>query len=205
MYIILSPSFVNVEDFKSFNMTTYTQSLLKTAERTQKAAVREFLFSFFQHAQLNKIVGLAGPNIQDYLNFLKSKGFNEFEIYEMDKITAIHQLTHLNGRVALKLGDILNANPNEPNVLYDLDYCVTVRHMKEHIARFKNNFIMTFARRVPLTETIGTFFTVRDEKVVKTYVYDNPVNHTVYETDKGKYIYAPYKDTSPMCCFAKIA
>jgi hypothetical protein len=73
MYIILSPSFVNVEDFKSFNMTTYTQSLLKTAERTQKAAVREFLFSFFQHAQLNKIIGLAGPNIQDYLNFLRSK------------------------------------------------------------------------------------------------------------------------------------
>lgn len=186
-------------------MTTYTQSLLNYSERTQKAAVREFLFSFFLNAQLNKIIGLAGPNIKDYLNFLRSKGFNEFEIYEMDALTAIHQLTNLNGRITLKLGDILQANPDEPNVLYDLDYCVTVRYMKEHIAKFKNNFIMTFARRVPLAETIGTFFTVRDEKVIKTYVYDSPVNHTVYETNKGKYIYAPYKDTSPMCCFAKIA
>lgn len=186
-------------------MTTYTQSLLKNAERTQKAIVRDFLFSFFAEAQLNKIIGLAGPNIQDYLNFLKSKGYNEFEIYEMDKLTAIHQLTHLNGRVTLKLGDILHANPNEPNTLYDLDYCVTVRHMKEHIAKFQNNFIMTFARRVPLAETIGTFFTVRDEKVIKTYMYDDPISHTIYNTDKGKYVYIAYKDTSPMCCFAKIA
>jgi hypothetical protein len=186
-------------------MTTYTQSLIKKAERTQKAAVRDFLFSFFAHLQLNKIVGLAGPNIQDYISFLKSKGFTEFEIYEMDKLTAIHQLTNLNERITLKLGDIINASADELNTLYDLDYCVTVRHMHEHIAKFKNNFIMTFARRVPFEETIGTFFSVRDEKVVKSYIYDAPIKHTIYESDKGKYVYIPYKDTSPMCCFAKIA
>ena len=186
-------------------MTTYTRSLTKKSERTQKKVVRDFLFSFFVDMHLNKIVGLAGPNINDYLEYCKSKGFSEFEIYEIDSLTAIHQLTTLNDKVTLKMKNILHANPNEDNTLYDLDYCVTVRHMHDHIAKFKNNFIMTFARRVPLQETIGTFFSVRNEKVVKTYVYDTPMEHNIYETDQGRYVYIPYKDTSPMCCFAKIA
>jgi hypothetical protein len=196
---------VNAKGLKFGNMTTYAQALVANADRKRKKEVRDFLFSFYTDMQLNKIVGLAGPHIQDYINFCKSKGYTEFEIYEKDGLTAMHQLIQLKDSVQLKLKDILEANPNEPGTLYDLDYCVTVRHMKEHIAKFKNNFIMTFARRVPLTETIGTFFTVRDEHVIKTYVYDNPINHTMYHTNKGKYIYAPYKDTSPMCCFAKIA
>jgi len=141
-------------------MTTYAQALVANADRKRKKEVRDFLFSFYTDMQLNKIVGLAGPHIQDYINFCKSKGYTEFEIYEKDGLTAMHQLIQLKD---------------------------------------------TFARRVPLTETIGTFFTVRDEHVIKTYVYDNPINHTMYHTNKGKYIYAPYKDTSPMCCFAKIA
>lgn len=186
-------------------MTTYTQSLTKKAERTQKKLVREFLFSFFTDMQLNKIVGLAGPNISDYLNFLKSKGFSEFEIYELDTLTAIHQLNNLNGKISLKLGDIIQANPDEPNTLYDLDYCVTVRHMKEHIAKFKNNFIMTFARRVPLAETIGTFFNARNERIITSSTKDSPIEHEIYVTNKGRYVYVPYRDTSPMCCFAKVA
>ena len=186
-------------------MTTYAQALAARPDRKRKKEVRDFLFSFFTDMQLKRIVGLAGPHIQDYIEFCKSKGYTEFEIYEKDGITAIHQLVNLRDCVSLKFKDILDASPNEPNTLYDLDYCVTVRHMKEHIAKFQNNFIMTFARRVPLAETIGTFFSVRDENIVKTYVYGNPIDHTVYETDKGKYVYVAYKDTSPMCCFAKIA
>lgn len=186
-------------------MTSYTKSLTKNAERTQKKAVREFLFSLFADMQLNKIVGLAGPNVVDYLNFLKSKGFDEFEIYEIDSLTAIHQLKHLNGKVCLKLGDVIEANPDEPNTLYDLDFCVTVRHMHKHIARFTKHFIMTFARRVSLAETLGTFFSVRNEKVITSCVKKTPMEHEIYVTDKGRYVYVPYKDTSAMCCFAKIA
>ena len=186
-------------------MTTYTQSLMKKEERTQKMLVREFLFSFFTHLQLNKIVGLAGPNINDYLSFCKSKGFNEFEIYEMDALTAIHQLSNVNDAIKLKLGDIINACPDEPNTLYDLDYCVSVRHMHEHIAKFNNNFIMTFSTRISLKETLDTFFNVRNERLIKSSIKKQPLQHTVYYTNKGKYVYIPYKDTSAMCCFAKIA
>jgi len=106
-------------------MTTYAQALVANADRKRKKEVRDFLFSFYTDMQLNKIVGLAGPHIQDYINFCKSKGYTEFEIYEKDGLTAMHQLIQL--------------------------------------------------------------------------------KDTMYHTNKGKYIYAPYKDTSPMCCFAKIA
>lgn len=186
-------------------MTTYNQSLLKKSERTQKMLVREFLFSLFTHLQLNKIIGLAGPNINDYLSFCKSKGFNEFEIYEVDGITAIHQLAQAKDAITLKLGNIIDAPADEPNTLYDLDYCVSVRHMHDHIAKFNTNFIMTFSTRISLMETLDTFFNVRNERVIKSSIKKHPLQHTVYQTNKGKYVYIPYRDTSAMCCFAKIA
>jgi len=186
-------------------MTTYAQALAVNADRKRKKEVRDFLFSFYADMQLNKIVGLAGPHIQDYINFCKSKGYTEFEIYEKDGVTAIHQLVQLKDTVQLKLKDILEANPNEPGTLYDLDYCGTVRYLKEHISKFKEKFIMTFSCRVPQKETIGTFFSVRDEKIIKTYVKSHPLKHTEYHTNKGVYVHVGYRDGSPMCCFAKIA
>lgn len=185
-------------------MTTYTQTLMSCPDRKRKKEVRDFLFSFFQDMQLNKVVGLAGPNISDYLNFLKSRGFNEFEIYEIDALTAIHQLSTVNDKITLKLGNILEADANEPNTLYDLDYCVTGRHMKEHMAKFKRNFIMTFSGRVSLKETLDTFFKTRQEKVIGSLVRNHPMLHTEYFTNKGKYIQLTYRDTSPMFCIAKV-
>jgi len=76
-------------------MTTYAQALVANADRKRKKEVRDFLFSFYTDMQLNKIVGLAGPHIQDYINFCKSKGYTEFEIYEKDGLTAMHQLIQL--------------------------------------------------------------------------------------------------------------
>lgn len=186
-------------------MTTYTQTLVKNAERKNKKNVREFLFSLFEGKNLNKIVGLAGPFIENYLNFCNSKGFTEFEIYEKDPQTIINQLSNLNQKVQLKLKDITEADSEQPNTLYDLDFCGTVRYLKEPIAKFKDNFIMTFSIRISLAETLDTFFSVRDEKVIKTYVKTTPLKHIEYHTDKGKYIHIVYRDTSNMCCFAKIA
>ena len=196
---------MNAKGLKFGNMTTYAQALVANADRKRKKEVRDFLFSFYTDMQLNKIVGLAGPHIQDYINFCKSKGYTEFEIYEKDGLTAMHQLIQLKDSVQLKLKDILEANPNEPSTLYDLDYCGTVRYLKKHIAKFQDKFIMTFSQRIPLQETIDTFFSVRDEKVIKTYVKTSPIKHTEYHTNKGKYIYAGYRDSSAMCCIAKVA
>lgn len=186
-------------------MTTYAQAIAACPDRKRKKEVRDFLFSFFTDMQLNRIVGLAGPQIQDYIEFCKSKGYTEFEIYEKDNLTAIHQLASLKESVSLKLKDILEANPDDPKTLYDLDYCVTVRHMKEHIAKFKNNFIMTFSRRVSLAETITTFFGARDERIITSSTKKDPIDHEIFVTDKGRYVYVPYRDTSQMCCIAKVA
>ena len=186
-------------------MNTYAIAAASGTERKRKKEVRDFLFSLFMDMHLNKIVGLAGPNIQDYINFCKSKGFTEFEIYEKDGIVAMHQLIHLQDRIQLNLKDILHAPADEPNTFYDLDYCGTVRYLKEHIAKFKNRFIMTFCSRVSIEETIATFFGVRGETILETNVKTSPINHTEYITNVGKYIYAGYRDTTPMCCIAKIS
>jgi hypothetical protein len=186
-------------------MNKYASSITPSSKRTKKKEVRDFLFSFFMDMELNKIVGLAGPNIQDYIEFCKSKGFTEFEIYEKDGLTAMHQLVQIKDKVHLHLKDIIHSNVEEQHTLYDLDYCGTVRYLKEHIAKFKERFIMTFSCRVPLEETLSTFFNTRQETILETHTNQNPIKHTEYITDKGRYIFALYKDTTPMCCFAKIA
>ena len=193
-----------MEDLKSGDMNKYADSIVSGVDRKRKREVRDFLFSLFMDMELDKIVGLAGPNIQDYIDFCKSKGFTEFEIYEKDGLVAMHQLIHLKDKVQLNLKDILNADSNESKTLYDLDYCGTVRHLKEHIAKFKERFIMTFSCRVSLKETIDTFFGVRNETIIETHPKENPVKHIEYITDAGRYILAVYRDTTPMCCFAKV-
>ena len=194
-----------MEDLKSGNMNRYAIAAALGIERKNKKEVRDFLFSLFRDMHLRKIVGLAGPNIQDYIDYCKSKGFTEFEIYEKDGLVAMHQLIHLRDKVQLNLKDILHADANQPNTFFDFDFCGTVRYLKEHIAKFNGPFIMTFCSRVPLKETIGTFFGVRGETILETNVKTSPIKHTEYITNVGKYIYAYYRDTVPMCCIAKIA
>lgn len=179
------------------------KSTYKNSEEKRKR--REFLFSFFADKQLDKIIGLGGPDINDYISFCKSKGYNEIEIWENDFSIVCHQLRTLRAnRVHLKFGNIGNAVPDDKNVLYDLDYCVSVRHMKEQIARFKNNFIMTFSTRIGVQETIDGFFNARNEHVIKETTNSVPIEHTIYTTNGGKYIFTKYFDTSAMCCFAKL-
>jgi hypothetical protein len=172
-------------------------------QAANKIAVREFLFS---HFKFNTIVGLAGPDINEYLAKCKKNGFKDIIVYERDLETAIKQMQIVdNHNFQYKIGDILHADPDLEDTLYDLDYCVTARYMKEHIAKFKKNFIMTFSRRIKDVESIATFFKTRGEKVVKEIVKQSPIFHTVYKTHNGGiYIYTPYHDTSNMFCIAKI-
>ena len=169
-----------------------------------KHAVREFLIQKFQFEQ---VVGLAGPDINEYLAYLESKGCKQFEIYENNSQVALQQLSKIRSKskIALICGDILQANPDKQNVLFDLDFCASVRFLQEHIAKFKSNFIMTFSTRIGLKETISTFFKARKEKVLDSVDYQSPMPHTIYTTKQGnKYLFIRYWDTSAMCCFAKI-
>lgn len=173
-------------------------------DSSNKHTVREFLIQRFQ---FESVVGLAGPDINEYLAYLESKGCKEFEIYENNSQVALQQLSKIRSKskIALICGDILKANPDKENVLFDLDFCASVRFLQEHIAKFKSNFIMTFSTRIGLKETINTFFKARKEKVLDSVDYQSPMPHTIYTTKQGnKYLFIRYWDTSAMCCFAKI-
>lgn len=166
-----------------------------------KKAVRDFLFSYFR---FNSVVGLAGPDINDYLDFCKSRGFNDIEVWENKSDVMIKQLSEAKAPVRYKFGNILEADLNK-DVFYDLDYCVTVRHMKEHIQKFRDNFIMTFSIRVSIEETIEKFFGFRGESVISQRNIEGPgVRNILFQTNLGKYLFITYHDTSAMCCFAKI-
>jgi hypothetical protein len=64
---------------------------------------------------------------------------------------------------------------------------------------------MTFSRRIKDVETINSFFKAKKEKIVSIVTKFSPREYKVYNTDKGNnYIYMNYRDTSNMCCIAKI-
>ena len=186
-------------------MTNNYANALLIKERIKKKESREFLLSFFKDANLRRLVGLAGPHIEDYIVYMKSKGFQEFTIYEKDGLTVINQLASIKEPIVLKMEDILAANADETDTFYDLDFCGTVRYLKEHIAKFKNRFIMTFCCRVSIVETLDTFFSVRGESILNASSETFPIKHQLFETNMGKYVFVNYKDGTQMCSIAKIS
>lgn len=170
------------------------------ADAVNKHIVRDFMFS---HFQLSRIVGLPGPDIQQYLEWCKSKGFNEIEAWEYEPLVAIKQLSELQSELhSYNIGDIINAELRA-DTLYDLDYCRTIKYMKNHMLKFKKNFIMTFSRRLKGFNP-NMFFNMIGEKITSSKECNSPIAHTIYNTNNGRYIYAPYFDTSPMFSIAKI-
>jgi uncharacterized protein YdhG (YjbR/CyaY superfamily) len=171
---------------------------------SKKKQVREFLFSFFNQ---KNIVGLAGPDVEDYISWCKDHGMENIEMWENDHNVMIHQLMNMpkDAKAVYKFGDIMNANSNE-DTLYDLDYCTTVVSVHKHLARFKNEkFIMTFCiRKVGEDKTIEEFFYGRREKIISSVEKSSPMNHKVIKTIFGEYITVTYFDTTPMMCIAKI-
>lgn len=168
----------------------------------QKHAVREFLFSYFK---FTAVIGLAGPDINHYIKWCKSKGYTDIEIWERTPDVAMHQIMNIKHPVRMRFGDILDAEPNRVKTLYDLDYCATVYTLTNHIAKFKHNFIMTLSTRAGIEFTIKEFFKARKEIIISSFNKFTPINHTIFTTNNNsKYIFAPYCDTSAMCCIAKI-
>lgn len=171
-----------------------------------KKAVRDYIFKQFEDMYFDKIVGLAGPDIEDYIKFCNSHGYNELEIWENNPEVMVHQLASLPGKpIRYRFGNILDTTAPSYTTLFDLDYCVSVRYMKEHIQKFKNNFIMTFSTRIGVQETIDKFFEFRGESIINQYDVQGPgKRNIIFQTVLGKYLFITYHDTSAMCCFAKI-
>lgn len=173
-------------------------------DATRKKVAREFLMEYFK---FKNIVGLAGPDINEYIEWCKAKGYDTFQIYEMDNTTMINQLAKLSKDVPMNytLGDIIQADVKD-DTLYDLDFCRSIVNHEEHVAKFKKNFIMTFSLRTKggTLGTIKRFFELRKENILKIIDVTGPLKQKQITTEEGDYIFISYKDTSPMCCIAKI-
>lgn len=178
-----------------------TKESYKNAQ--QKHAVREFLVS---HFPFESIVGLPGPDINHYLKWCDLHGFKQIEAWEKEPIIAISQMFQVKKLdFSYNMGDIIHADANMNNTLYDLDYCCTIVDMEEHIKKFRKNFIMTFSRRIKGGMNINKFIKIAGEKATSIINKTRPINHVLCSTNKGsRYIYLEYQDTSPMCCIAKI-
>ncbi len=174
-------------------------------EAKNKKAVREFLLSFFNESS---IIGLAGPDINEYLDWCQEKGFTKVEVWENDSKVMMKQLSDISpdSPLVYKFGDIIKAK-SDSDSLYDLDFCKTIVSLYEHIKKFKKEkFIITMATRgVGNQETINKFFDSRKEAVSNMIEEYSPVHYFKIETAFGKYICCPYFDTTPMISIAKVS
>jgi hypothetical protein len=174
-------------------------------EAKQKKAVRDFLFS---HYKKSKIIGLAGPDINEYVEWCKLNGFEIEEIWEEDPTVMMKQLTDIKGDTMFKyrFGNINDTIPDKDKTVYDLDYCGAIQSLKSAVIKFKRNAVMTFSvRGVGVEETISTFFKHRKEKVLSRTNKIKPIKHISIQTNIGKYVVAPYFDTTPMISIAQIS
>lgn len=173
-----------------------------------KRAVQSLVFRSFKDQKIKKLVGLGGPNIRNYLLFLKSQGIRHAEIYEHDISKMAIQLTNYRPVIEsqIRYQDIFHAEANRPDTLYDLDFCCTIRSAANHVHKFTNNVIITLSiRPVGLNKTIKEFAKLVDRTSnPEFYLVDTITNKfgkfKLYKltTSKHSYNCYVYKDTTPM-------
>lgn len=170
----------------------------------RKKLVQQIVFDDFKQRGMTKLIGLAGPNITDYLSFVKSKGIKQAEVYERDYVNLIYQMSDFKPpiKTTVKYQDVLQADVYE-NVIYDLDFCCTINNAAPHIKKFKKNAIITLAlRKIGLMPTLKKFCKIVSnlKPEIKLNVELNP-NYKVHLMNLGEESYTVYQyhDTTPMC------
>ena len=170
----------------------------------RKKLVQQIVFDDFRERGMTKLVGLAGPNITDYLSFVKSKGIKQAEVYERDYVNLIHQMADFKPpiKTTVKYQDVLDADVYE-GVIYDLDFTCTIKNAAPHIKKFKKNAIITLAlRKIGLVPTLKKFCKLVSnlKPDIKLNVELNP-NYKVHllNFEDVSYTVYQYYDTTPMC------
>lgn len=143
------------------------------------------------------VIGLAGPDAKEYIDFFKKKGYNNISIWENDKETIVKQIPQIIGKgVTYNIGDIINA-PVHSNTLYDLDFCCTMDSIEPHLKKFEDNFILTVSEMWKSKwDSINTFLEMRGERMMKRLELSE--NEHLIMSNKRKYMIYRYFDTSPM-------
>lgn len=173
-------------------------------EASNKRIAREFLFSFYNKSA---IVGLAGPDINEYLKWCKSMKFDKVELWENNSQVMLKQLSSIKTSlpVSYKFGDIVNAE-NDKRTLYDLDFCSNICSLYSHIKKFREEkFVITFSNRpMSVEKSVDLFFKTRKETVISSVCKSSPIEHYSVRTSFGKYIIVTYFDTCSMISIAKL-
>jgi len=178
---------------------------LDYSQSYKKKQVQKVVFSEAKQLGIKKLIGLAGPNITDYLSFVKSKGFKQAEVYEIDFTSMLYQMRDFQPPIQTKVlyQDIYHA-PVYQDVIYDLDFCCTIKYASPHIKKFRDNkSIITLALRgVGLKETIKSFCKLvsklKPDIKLNVLVNDNYKKHIIIFNEDVIYTLYEYRDTTQM-------
>lgn len=170
--------------------------------------MQNIVFNQIKNKSINKLVGLAGPNISDYLSFVKSKGIKRAEIYERDAVNLLYQMRDFSPSIKTTVlyQDIYAADLYQ-NTVYDLDFTCCINEAAPHILKFKENSIITISiRPIGFENTIKKFCSLISKMTPKVYL-NKIVNkfyklHTI-EWDNESYSLYEYRDTTPMLTIIK--
>lgn len=170
----------------------------------RKKLVQKVVFDDFKQRGFTKLIGLAGPNISDYLSFAKSKGIKQAEVYERDHVNLIYQMQDFKPviKTIVKFQDVYNADVRD-DVIYDLDFCCTIKNAVPHIRKFKKNAIITLAlRKIGLMPTLKKFSKivskVKPDIQLNVEINKNYKVHLLHFGKTISYTAYQYFDTTPM-------
>lgn len=154
------------------------------------------------------IIGLAGPDLVDYVTFCKDKHYKDISIWEYDKSVMVNQLPLLKkvGRgtkINYHYGDILSA-PVQENTFYDLDFCSSIVSLKTHIEKFRKNFAITVSEMMQKQySSLDIFLKYRKETLSEKVVVND--RELLITTNEGnKFAIYSYCDSSPMLIIKSI-
>ena len=151
---------------------------------------------------------LGGPDINKYAELFPSC-VEKIISYESDSEIYKKQVKNLtNPKVELRFGNILEA-PIDPEAFYDLDLMGTIDTCDDIIKKFKDcEFVITLLNG-RCKEQIKKIFKSLKEKLVRSYKHSYNINTSNtrecrYVTNKNRYFFTTYYETSPMLMLYKI-
>jgi hypothetical protein len=129
-------------------------------QSVNKRTVQKLVYSEIK-GRYNHLVGLGGPDLNDYLRLARYAGIKNAVIYEFDIDQLLIQMSKDNKTLPARVlyDDIINCPSGLVDTFYDLDFCCSTHTAKSHISKFKNDpSVFTFSiRPVGLKDSIKQY------------------------------------------------
>lgn len=182
---------------------SYKQSVNKRI--VQKEVYREAKGKF------KHLVGLGGPDLDEYLRLARYAGIKNAIIYEFDVDQLLIQMSKNNNTIPTRVlfDDIFHCPAGLEDTLYDLDFCCSTQTAKPHIRKFKHDpAVFTFSiRPVGLRDSVRQYVRSMYSHVRYDFeLIEQSSSFRRYEliTDEGVQTAYVYSDSSPMLVFSHI-